>query len=56
VAVLDHARPQPGAKHAPAGERPDQVEDEVVIDMVERSLKIGVEDPLPFRGLPLTVG
>ena len=32
-----------------AGERAELVENEVVIDVVERSVEIGVENPLPFR-------
>src|SRR5207342_539984 len=53
AALLHHPRPQPPADHLPSGERAELAENEVVIDVVERSLEVGVENPLPSRVLAL---
>jgi len=48
-AALHHTRRQPSADHTPSGEGAELAENEAVIEVVERSLKISVEYPLASR-------
>ena len=51
LALLEHARLQPGADHVPCGKRAEHGEKVVVVDSVERRGQVRVQDPQPFRVL-----
>src|SRR5918912_236221 len=49
MTLFNHACAQPSPNHSPRGERPDLVENEAVVDVVERCFQVRVENPLTFR-------
>ena len=51
LALLEHARLQPGADQVPAGKRAEHGEKVVVVDSVERRGQVRVQNPQPFRVL-----
>ena len=51
LALLEHARLQPGADQVPAGKRAEHGEKVVVVDSVERRGQVRVQHPQPFRVL-----